>query len=493
MTTAPRTLFEKVWQQHLVAAPAGEPALLYIDLHLVHEVTSPQAFDGLRLAGRKLRRPDRTVATVDHNVPTTSVQDRLQIVDEIAAKQVEALRKNCAEFGVELFDVQAPEQGIVHIIGPELGLTKPGMTIVCGDSHTSTHGAFGALAFGIGTSEVEHVMATQTLPQAKPKTFRITVDGELPLGVTAKDIVLHIIGEIGTAGATGYVIEYAGSAIRALSMEGRMTVCNMSIEAGARAGMIAPDETTFNYLKGRRFSPSTQPQEIGAPSIAASSQWMGSTSAWDQAVEHWRQLTTDEGATFDRELFIDANKLTPTVTWGTSPGMVTGIASAVPTLPAGSSEADRNNFNRALHYMGLEAGTPMEQIDIDAVFLGSCTNGRIEDLRAAASIVRGHTVATRVRAMVVPGSQAVKRQAEEEGLDAIFKSAGFEWREPGCSMCLGMNPDILAPGERCASTSNRNFEGRQGRGGRTHLVSPAMAAAAAITGHLTDVRNWNFR
>ena len=471
--TTPRTLFEKVWQQHLVAEPAGEPSLLYIDLHLVHEVTSPQAFDGLRMAGRKLRRPDRTVATVDHNVPTSSIADRLHIVDQIASRQIEALRRNCAEFGVELFDVQSAEQGIVHIIGPELGLTKPGMTIVCGDSHTSTHGAFGALAFGIGTSEVEHVMATQTLPQDKPKTFRISVEGELPVGVTAKDIVLHIIGEIGTAGATGYVVEYAGSAIRALSMEGRMTICNMSIEAGARAGMIAPDATTFAYLKGRRFSPG------GAQ--------------WDEAVAYWSTLATDDGATFDRELQTDAATLTPTVTWGTSPGMVTGIDSTVPLPDPAATEADRNNFNRALEYMDLKAGTPMQEINVDRVFIGSCTNARIEDLRAAAALVRGYHVATTVRAMVVPGSQSVKAQAEREGLDQVFKIAGFDWREPGCSMCLGMNPDILAPGERCASTSNRNFEGRQGRGGRTHLVSPVMAAAAAITGHLTDVRTWKFK
>jgi 3-isopropylmalate/(R)-2-methylmalate dehydratase large subunit len=471
--STPRTLFEKVWQQHVVAAPAGEPSIVYIDLHLVHEVTSPQAFDGLRLAGRKLRRPDRTVATVDHNVPTSSVQDRLHIIDQIASKQVEALRKNCAEFGVELYDVQSPEQGIVHIIGPELGLTKPGMTIVCGDSHTSTHGAFGALAFGIGTSEVEHVMATQTLPQDKPKTFRISIEGELPYGVTAKDIVLHIIGEIGTAGATGYVVEYAGSAIRALSMEGRMTVCNMSIEAGARAGMIAPDATTFAYLKGRRFSPKD--------------------AAWDEAVAHWSKLVTDEGAIFDRELTIDAASITPTVSWGTSPGMVTGVASTVPVLDENASEADQKNFERALEYMDLKPGTPIEEIKIDAVFLGSCTNARIEDLRAAASVVRGYHVATTVRAMVVPGSQSVKAQAEKEGLDKVFTEAGFDWREPGCSMCLGMNPDILSPGERCASTSNRNFEGRQGRGGRTHLVSPAMAAAAAIEGHFTDIRNWKFK
>jgi 3-isopropylmalate/(R)-2-methylmalate dehydratase large subunit len=465
-------MFEKVWQQHVVAEPAGEPTILYIDLQLVHEVTSPQAFEGLRLAGRKLRSPERHIATVDHNVPTTSVQDRLVITDQIANAQINALRKNCADFGIEFFDIEAAEQGIVHMIGPELGATKPGMTIVCGDSHTSTHGAFGALAFGIGTSEVEHVMATQTLPQAKPMTFRINVEGELPYGVTAKDIILDIIGRIGTAGATGYAIEYAGSAIRALSMEGRMTVCNMSIEAGARAGMIAPDETTFAYLKGRRFSPK------GA--------------AWDLAVEQWRSLVTDEGAVFDRELTIDAATLVPTVTWGTSPGMVTTIDATVPTLADAPSEADQKSFARAYEYMGLNPGTKIEDIAIDAVFLGSCTNGRIEDLRAAAKIVDGYHVATTVRAMVVPGSQHVKKQAEAEGLDAVFKSAGFEWREPGCSMCLGMNPDILSPGERCASTSNRNFEGRQGRGGRTHLLSPQMAAAAAITGYLTDVRHWKF-
>ncbi len=469
----PKTLFEKVWEQHLVAEPAGEPSILYIDLQLVHEVTSPQAFDGLRLAGRKLRRPDRHLATADHNVPTTSIQDRLVIADQVSAAQVNALRKNCAEFGIEFFDVQASEQGIVHMIGPELGATKPGMTIVCGDSHTSTHGAFGALAFGIGTSEVEHVMATQTLPQDKPRTFRINVEGELPYGVTAKDIILDIIGRIGTDGATGHVVEYAGSAIRALSMEGRMTVCNMSIEAGARAGMIAPDETTFNYLYGRRFSPKA--------------------SAWDQAEAHWRTLPTDSGAVFDRELTIDAATLAPRVTWGTSPGMVTGINDTVPAPESGATEADRKSIARALEYMGLHAGTKIEDIQVDTVFLGSCTNGRIEDLRAAAKVVNGQHVAASVRAMVVPGSQAVKAQAEREGLADIFKAAGFEWREPGCSMCLGMNPDILAPGERCASTSNRNFEGRQGRGGRTHLVSPAMAAAAAITGHFTDIRNWEFK
>ncbi len=481
----PKTLFEKVWEQHLVAEPAGEPTLLYIDLHLIHEVTSPQAFEGLRLAGRTVRRPDRHIATVDHNVPTTSVQDRLLIADQISAKQVDALRRNCAEFGIEFFDVQAPEQGIVHMIGPELGATKPGMTIVCGDSHTSTHGAFGALAFGIGTSEVEHVMATQTLPQDKPKTFRINVEGELPYGVTAKDIILEIIGRIGTDGATGYVVEYAGSAICALSMEGRMTVCNMSIEAGARAGMIAPDETTFAYLKGRRFAP-VGPLHDTADNTSAHQ------DAWETAVAHWSTLVTDEGAAFDREMTIDATKLAPRVTWGTSPGMVAGIDDVVPSVEDALSDADRKSFARALEYMDLKPGTKIEDIRVDAVFLGSCTNARIEDLRAAAKVVDGHRVATTVRAMVVPGSQQVKAQAEKEGLAMIFTAAGFEWREPGCSMCLGMNPDILQPGERCASTSNRNFEGRQGRGGRTHLVSPVMAAAAAITGHLTDIRDWKF-
>jgi 3-isopropylmalate/(R)-2-methylmalate dehydratase large subunit len=490
--TAPRTLFEKVWQQHVVAEPEGEPTILYIDLQLVHEVTSPQAFEGLRIAGRKLRHPERHIATVDHNVPTTSVHDRLVIADQIADAQIKALRKNCADFDVEFFDTEDSSQGIVHMIGPELGATKPGMTIVCGDSHTSTHGAFGALAFGIGTSEVEHVMATQTLPQSKPKTFLINVEGELPFGVTAKDIILDIIGRIGTDGATGYAVEYAGSAIRSLSMEGRMTICNMSIEAGARAGMIAPDETTFAYLKGRRFSPGTAPTNLdGRPAPTG----VGSTTddyeaRWNEAVAHWSTLPTDPGAKYDRELHIDATKLAPSVTWGTSPGMVTTIDGTVPVLEDAKSEADRKGFERAYEYMDLKPGSRVEDITVDAVFLGSCTNGRIEDLRAAAKIVAGNKVATTVRAMVVPGSQKVKKQAEEEGLDTIFKSAGFEWREPGCSMCLGMNPDILSPGERCASTSNRNFEGRQGRGGRTHLLSPEMAAAAAITGHLTDVRNW---
>jgi 3-isopropylmalate/(R)-2-methylmalate dehydratase large subunit len=470
MSASPQTLFEKVWQQHVVVEPQGEPTILYIDLQLVHEVTSPQAFEGLRLAGRKVRRPDRTIATVDHNVPTTR-EGRLNILDPISATQIATLRKNCAEFGVELYDVDSRDQGIVHVIGPELGLTKPGMTIVCGDSHTSTHGAFGALAFGIGTSEVEHVLATQTLPQSTPRTFRINVEGETPLGVTAKDIILAIIGKIGTDGATGCVIEYAGSAIRALSMEGRMTVCNMSIEAGARAGMIAPDETTFSYLKGRRYSPQ------GA--------------AWDAAVAEWRKLSTDQGAKFDRELTIDAATLVPYVSWGTSPGMVAPVTACVPDPADAANESDRKSWQSALDYMGLTAKTPLDAIAVDRVFIGSCTNGRIEDLRAAAKIVAGRKVASTVGAMVVPGSQAVKAQAEKEGLDKIFLEAGFEWREPGCSMCLGMNPDILAPGERCASTSNRNFEGRQGRGGRTHLVSPEMAAAAAIAGHFVDIRTWN--
>jgi 3-isopropylmalate/(R)-2-methylmalate dehydratase large subunit len=467
---APQTLFEKVWQQHLVAEPAGEPALLYIDLHLIHEVTSPQAFDGLRLAGRKVRRPDRCVATIDHNVPTTANQ--LLIEDAIAAKQISTLRANCKEFGIELFDIQSAGQGIVHVIGPEQGFTKPGMTIVCGDSHTSTHGAFGALAFGIGTSEVEHVLATQCLQQSKPKTFRIHVEGELPVGVGAKDVALGIIGHIGTAGATGYVIEYAGSAIRSLSMEGRMTVCNMSIEAGARAGMIAPDETTFAYLRGRAQSPT------GA--------------AWDKAVAAWSQLPSDPGATFDRELTLDAAALSPFVTWGTSPGMVVPVTASVPSPDLADNEADHRALARALEYMALTAGTRMQDVAIDRVFIGSCTNSRLEDPRAAAGVVRGYHVSSSVRAMVVPGSIQVKKQAEQEGLHRIFQQAGFEWREPGCSMCLGMNPDILAPGERCASTSNRNFEGRQGRGGRTHLVSPMMAAAAAITGHFTDIREWKF-
>ena len=469
MSTEPKTLFEKVWDQHVVVSPEGEPSILYIDLQLLHEVTTAQAFEGLRLAGRTVRRPDRCIATVDHNVPTT-IEGRLNIVDQIAATQIATLRKNCADFGIELYDVNSRDQGIVHVIGPELGITKPGMTIVCGDSHTATHGAFGALAFGIGTSEVEHVLATQTLPQSRPKTFRIAVEGQLPLGVTAKDIILAIIGKIGTDGATGCVIEYTGSAIRALSMEGRMTICNMSIEAGARAGMIAPDATTFAYLKDRRFSPKGE--------------------AWKAAVAEWSKLPSDPGAKFDRELVIDAATLVPFVSWGTSPGMVAPITSFVPDPAAVANEQDRKSLERALEYMGLEAKTPLDEITIDRVFIGSCTNGRLEDLRAAARIAAGYKVSSHVGAMVVPGSQAVKAAAEAEGLDVIFKEAGFDWREPGCSMCLGMNPDILSPGERCASTSNRNFEGRQGRGGRTHLVSPEMAAAAAIAGHFVDIRNW---
>jgi len=464
---APRTMFEKIWDSHAVREEPGRPALLYIDLHLVHEVTSPQAFDGLRLAGRKVRRPERTVATMDHNVPTT---DRaLPIADDVSRRQMEALANNCAEFGITLYDIHSPRQGIVHVIGPELGLTQPGMTIVCGDSHTSTHGAFGALAFGIGTSEVEHVLATQTLPQGRPKTMEIRVDGKLGPGVTAKDIILAIIGEIGTDGATGYVVEYTGEAIRSLSMEGRMTVCNMSIEAGARAGMIAPDEKTFAYLKGRPHAPAE-----GAE--------------WDRAVATWKALASDEGATYDRTVVLDGDKLAPYVSWGTSPGMVVPITGAVPAPSDFASPADRRAAEQALAYMGLTPGTPMSGIALDTVFIGSCTNGRIEDLRAAASVLKGHKVKDGLRALCVPGSYPVKRQAEAEGLDVVFKEAGFEWREPGCSMCLGMNPDILSPGERCASTSNRNFEGRQGKGGRTHLVSPTMAAAAALAGHLVDVR-----
>ena len=465
------TLFDKLWDAHVVHAPEGEPSLLYVDLHLVHEVTSPQAFDGLRAAGRGVRRPDLTFATVDHNVPTTD--RRLPIKDEIAARQIEALRRNCREFRVPLFDIDSAEQGIVHVISPELGLTQPGQLIVCGDSHTSTHGAFGALAFGIGTSEVEHVLATQTLPQTRPRTLRVEVTGALGEGVTAKDLALGIISRLGSAGGTGYVVEYTGEAVRALSMEARMTLCNMSIEAGARAGMIAPDEVTFEYLEGRRFAPR------GA--------------LWDEALCYWRTLSTDADAVFDRGVEIDASALPPFVTWGTSPGMVAGVTERVPAPAEAATEAERLAAERAIAYMGLEAGMSIEEIEVRRVFIGSCTNARLEDLRAAARVVRGHRVNQSVRALVVPGSQAVKRRAEEEGLDRVFLDAGFEWREAGCSMCLGMNPDILEPGERCASTSNRNFEGRQGRGGRTHLVSPAMAAAAAVTGHFTDVRRWEFK
>jgi len=465
----PRTLFEKLWDAHVVCTPDDQPPLLYIDLHLVHEVTSPQAFDGLREAGRKVRQPKRTVATIDHNVPTTP--GHLPVLDQIAAKQMEVLRRNCAEFGIELFDVDSPDQGIVHVIGPELGITQPGMTVVCGDSHTSTHGAFGSLAFGIGTSEVEHVLATQCLPQQKPKTMLVNVSGKLPEGVTAKDLALGIIGTIGTDGGTGYAIEFAGEAVRALSMEGRMTLCNMSIEAGARAGMVAPDETTFAYVRGRRFAPKN----------------------FEAAVAEWRKLPSDPGAKYDRVVDIDASKFAPYVTWGTSPGMVVQVTEKVPDPAKTANDADRKSAERALEYMALNAGQPIEAINVDRVFIGSCTNSRLEDLRAAARIVKGYRVSPKVHAMVVPGSFAVKQQAEKEGLDKVFTAAGFDWREAGCSMCLGMNPDILQPGERCASTSNRNFEGRQGRGGRTHLVSPAMAAAAAVTGHFTDVRRWEYR
>jgi 3-isopropylmalate/(R)-2-methylmalate dehydratase large subunit len=456
-----RTLAEKVWERHVVHRAEGEPDLLYIDLHLVHEVTSPQAFDGLRLAGRTVRRPDLTVATMDHNVPTTALDEPIE--DPISARQMEVLAANCQEFGIRLYSMGDAHQGIVHIIGPELGLTQPGMTIVCGDSHTSTHGAFGALAFGIGTSEVEHVLATQALPQRRPKTMAVTVEGELPAGVSAKDLVLAIIGEIGTGGGMGHVIEYRGSAIRSLSMEGRMTVCNMSIEGGARAGMVAPDDTTFAYLEGRPFAPS------GA--------------AWERALDDWRSLTTDTGASFDKEVSLEADSMTPFVSWGTNPAQVVPIGGVVPSPDEFAAPSDRDAASRALEYMGLSAGTKVRDIPVDTVFLGSCTNGRIEDLRAAAAVLEGRKVAASVRALVVPGSGQVKAQAEAEGLDKVFSDAGFEWRNPGCSMCLAMNPDKLRPGERSASTSNRNFEGRQGRGGRTHLVSPAVAAATAVAGH----------
>jgi 3-isopropylmalate/(R)-2-methylmalate dehydratase large subunit len=466
--TAPRTLFDKVWDAHVVHQAPDGPALLYVDLHLVHEVTSPQAFEGLRLAGRRVRRPELTVATVDHNVSTGD--RRLPIADQVSARQVDALVRNAREFGVELFDLDSPEQGIVHVIGPELGLTQPGMTIVCGDSHTSTHGAFGALAFGIGTSEVEHVLATQCIVQSRPRTMEVRFPGLPALGVTAKDLVLALIRRIGTAGATGHVIEYTGEAIRALSMEGRMTVCNMSIEAGARAGMVAPDATTFAYLEGRPRAPAGE--------------------AWDRARRAWVHLQTEADAAYDTTITIDACAIGPQVTWGTNPGMTADITERVPDPADAPSEADRQSYARALEYMGLRPGTPLEGLKVDRVFLGSCTNARIEDLREAAKVARGRKVAGGVRAMVVPGSQQVKAQAEREGLDRIFTEAGFEWRNPGCSMCLGMNDDILGPGERCASTSNRNFEGRQGKGGRTHLVSPVMAVAAALEGHLVDVRSY---
>jgi 3-isopropylmalate/(R)-2-methylmalate dehydratase large subunit len=462
MTDTPRTLSQKLWDRHVVhEGTADEPDVLFIDLHLIHEVTSPQAFDGLRLAGRGVHRPDLTVATADHNVPTVDIDK--PVADPISAKQLAVLADNCAEFGITCYPMGHANQGIVHIIGPEQGLTQPGMTIVCGDSHTSTHGAFGALAFGIGTSEVEHVLATQTLPQRKQATMAVTVDGDLPPGVTAKDLVLAIIGQIGTGGGSGHIIEYRGSAIRALSMEGRMTVCNMSIEAGARAGMIAPDDTTFAFLEGRDHAPK------GA--------------AWEAALAEWHALPTDDGAVFDKKVTLDATTLAPYVTWGTNPAQVVRIDGTVPNPGSFTNANDEEAGDRALEYMGLIAGTPMHDIAVDTVFIGSCTNGRIEDLRAAAEVLRGRQVRTGMRALVVPGSHRVKAQAESEGLDSVFTAAGFDWREPGCSMCLAMNPDKLAPGERAASTSNRNFEGRQGRGGRTHLVSPAVAAATAVAGH----------
>ncbi|MDJ0959672.1 MAG: 3-isopropylmalate dehydratase large subunit [Acidimicrobiia bacterium] len=465
----PRTLFHKIWDDHVVRTGAdGEPDLLFIDLHLVHEVTSPQAFESLAMAGRPVRRPDLTLATVDHGVPTEG--RALGIQDPLSRKQIETLVANCAANDITLYGIDDPRQGIVHVIGPEQGVTQPGMTIVCGDSHTSTHGAFGALAFGIGTSEVEHVLATQTLPQKRPKSMAITVDGELPLGVTAKDVILAIIAEIGVDGGTGYVLEYRGSVIESLSMEGRMTICNMSIEGGARAGLIAPDDTTFRYIEGRTHAPK------GA--------------AWEQALEYWQSLPTDAGAAFDREVNIAGSDLVPYVSWGTNPGQTIRVTDRIPSPADFDTALDQDTTARALEYMDLEAGTPITDVRIDRVFLGSCTNGRIEDLRAAARVLEGKTVHADVHAMVVPGSGLVKLQAEEEGLDQIFKAAGFEWRDAGCSMCLGMNPDILMPGERCASTSNRNFEGRQGRGGRTHLVSPEMAAAAAVSGHFVDVRDW---
>ncbi len=463
----PKTMFEKIWEAHAVA-----DGLLYIDLHLVHEVTSPQAFDGLRLAGRRVRRPDRTLATADHNTPTDGTPVAARIKDELSRVQVQTLERNCEEFGVPIYSLGSERQGIVHVIGPELGVTQPGMTIVCGDSHTSTHGAFGALAFGIGTSEVEHVLATQCLVQHKPRSMRIDYQGTLGFGVTAKDLILATLGRLGVGGMTGYVVEYAGAPIAALSMEGRMTVCNMTIEGGGRAGMIAPDETTFAWFEERA--------RPGAP--------RGAELA--EAIARWRELPSDAGASFDAEVTIDAGAISPQVTWGTTPGMVRPVTEVVPSPQEFDSPADREAVERALHYMDLQPGTPIEQIEVDRVFIGSCTNSRIGDLRAAAEVVAGRRVAAGVRAMVVPGSQQVKKQAEEEGLDRVFREAGFDWRVAGCSMCLGMNPDILAPGERCASTSNRNFEGRQGRGGRTHLVSPQMAAAAAIEGHFVDIREW---
>ncbi len=466
----PKTLFEKIWEAHEVGG--SESGLLYIDLHLVHEVTSPQAFDGLHLAGRTVRRPDRTLATADHNTPTDGTPIAARIKDELSRVQVETLERNCEEFGVPVYSLGSERQGIVHVIGPELGVTQPGMTIVCGDSHTSTHGAFGALAFGLGTSEVEHVLATQCMVQSKPRSMRIRYEGELGFGVTAKDLILGTLGRLGVGGLTGHAVEYAGPAIEALSMEGRMTVCNMTIEGGGRAGMIAPDETTFAWFRDQARPGAPQGAEL------------------DAAIERWRGLVTDEGADFDTEIVIDASAISPQVTWGTNPGMVRAVTERVPAPEEFDSPADREATERALHYMALEPGTPIEQISVDRVFIGSCTNSRIGDLRAAAAVVAGRQVSPSVNAMVVPGSQQVKAQAEAEGLDQVFRDAGFDWRVAGCSMCLGMNPDILEPGERCASTSNRNFEGRQGRGGRTHLVSPQMAAAAAIEGRFVDIREW---
>ena len=470
-----RTLFEKIWEAHEVA-----DGLLYIDLHLVHEVTSPQAFDGLRLAGRAVRRPDRTLATADHNTPTDGTPVAARIKDELSRVQVETLERNCQEFGVPVYSLGSDRQGIVHVIGPELGVTQPGMTIVCGDSHTSTHGAFGALAFGIGTSEVEHVLATQCMVQHKPRSMRVRYEGQLGFGVTAKDLILGTLGRLGVGAMTGHAVEYAGPAIEALSMEGRMTVCNMTIEGGGRAGMIAPDETTFAWFRDAAEAgwPGGRP---GAPTGAA----------LDVAIARWRELATEDGARFDNEVVIDASAISPQVTWGTNPGMVRPVTDAVPAPEEFDSPADRESAERALAYMGLQAGTPIQDIAVDRVFIGSCTNSRIGDLRAAAEVVAGRKVARSVNAMVVPGSQQVRKQAEAEGLDAVFREAGFDWRVAGCSMCLGMNPDILQPGERCASTSNRNFEGRQGRGGRTHLVSPQMAAAAAIEGRFVDIREWS--
>ncbi|TWU56029.1 3-isopropylmalate dehydratase large subunit [Rubripirellula reticaptiva] len=462
-------MLDKIWEQHVVDAPESGPAIIYIDLHLVHEVTSPQAFEGLRLNNRPVRRPERTIATPDHNVPTS---DRsLPIADPISRKQIETLRQNCKEFGVTLFDIDDVRQGIVHVIGPENGYTQPGMTIVCGDSHTATHGAFGSLAFGIGTSEVEHVLATQTLLQFKPKTMELRVDGKLPRGVTAKDMILYLIGKLGTAGGTGYVLEFTGDCVRALTMEERMTVCNMSIEAGARAGMIAPDQTTFDYLRGLPEAPKD----------------------FDAAVERWKQLPTDPGATYDVSKVFRGEDIQPQVTWGTNPGQVRSVTDNVPDPSEFTDVTEQKSTASALEYMGLKAGMSIEDVSLSRVFIGSCTNARIEDLRAAAAVVKGYHVSSDVSAMVVPGSGRVKLQAEKEGLDKIFVEAGLDWREAGCSMCLAMNPDKLEPGERCASTSNRNFEGRQGKGGRTHLVSPAMAAAAAIEGHFVDIRNWNYK